>query len=375
MGELSGSDIEELSYKLTDALNINTLQSYTHASTGDRLFKEFVGEGKPLRFIIIDLLNALEENGITWLFLHHVYVNRPQKPKLQEAIARLCPAALDVPADAGTALSAQIKGKPQSDAPPTRAAAPGLQRNVRPHLTKVDVRVWLERLAQIERCVCRIELDGNAAGTGFLVGPAAVLTNWHVVEHAKAAGTLGKLGCRFDYLRLSSGVRQPGSLVPLDAAGLIDSSPYSAAEKADQIDGPAATAEELDYALLPLAQPAGKQQVDGKERGWLMLPEQTPALKAGAPILIVQHPDGAPMKLALDTDAVIELRDTRIRYATNTDPGSSGSPCFTIDWDLAALHHYGDPAWKAAPKFNQGVPIGLVRKLIVSRGFGAALGT
>src|SRR3954451_15985443 len=62
MGELTGSDIEELSKKLSDALNINTLQSYTHASTGDRLFKEFVGQGKALRFTIIYLLNVLEEN-------------------------------------------------------------------------------------------------------------------------------------------------------------------------------------------------------------------------------------------------------------------------------------------------------------------------
>jgi hypothetical protein len=38
-----------------------------------------------------------------------------------------------------------------------------------------------------------------------------------------------------------------------------------------------------------------------------------------------------------------------------------------------ALHHYGDPSWKA-PKFNQGVSIGMIRQLIDSRGFGAFLG-
>ena len=81
------------------------------------------------------------------------------------------------------------------------------------------------------------------------------------------------------------------------------------------------------------------------------------------------------MKLAMDTQAVIgrNVGDTRIRYRTNTDPGSSGSPCFTMDWDLVALHHYGDPKWQQ-PKFNQGVPIELIRQRIETKGFGRSLG-
>ena len=50
------------------------------------------------------------------------------------------------------------------------------------------------------------------------------------------------------------------------------------------------------------------------------------------------------MKLALDTKAVIGLNGngTRLRYRTNTEPGASGSPVFTVDWSIVALHHYGD---------------------------------
>jgi len=81
------------------------------------------------------------------------------------------------------------------------------------------------------------------------------------------------------------------------------------------------------------------------------------------------------MKLALDTQAVVGLNGngTRIRYRTNTDPGSSGSPVFTMDWDIVALHHYGDPNWQK-PLFNQGVPIELIRQHIDKSGFGNALG-
>ena len=81
------------------------------------------------------------------------------------------------------------------------------------------------------------------------------------------------------------------------------------------------------------------------------------------------------MKLAMDTQAVIgrNSNGTRIKYRTNTEPGSSGSPCFTMDWDIVALHHYGDPQWQA-PLFNQGVPIQLIRQRIETQGLGNVLG-
>ena len=41
---------------------------------------------------------------------------------------------------------------------------------------QVDVRVWQQKLLRIERQVCLVEIAGTPLGTGFLVGPAAVLT-------------------------------------------------------------------------------------------------------------------------------------------------------------------------------------------------------
>jgi V8-like Glu-specific endopeptidase len=84
--------------------------------------------------------------------------------------------------------------------------------------------------------------------------------------------------------------------------------------------------------------------------------------------MIAQHPDGSPLKLALDMQSVISVNDngTRVRYATNTEPGSSGSPCFDLDWSLVALHHLGDPAWRE-PKFNQGVPASIIRKRLAGK--------
>ena len=372
MGKLSGEDIKKLATTLSGTLSLDDLSSFVHSSTGDRLFVEFVGPGKPLRPTIVDLLNALEDLGITSKFLNYVYANRPGRADVRAEIVKFFPEAAAAAANK-IDLSAQTAGAAQQDAS-TNANAPGLQRNVRPYLAKLDVRVWQERLSRIERQVCRVELEGNALGTGFLVGPDAVLTNWHVYEIANSAGKVAQLGCRFDYVRLPSGQIEPGQLVMLDGAGL-DTSPYSAAEKTGTPDNPLPTLDQLDYALLRLASRVGEQEVEGAPRGWITLPRAVLPLPADAPILIVQHPEGAPMKLALDTQAVVGLNGngTRIRYRTNTDPGSSGSPVFTMDWDIVALHHYGDPNWQK-PLFNQGVPIELIRARIVKDGFEGVLG-
>jgi hypothetical protein len=93
------------------------------------------------------------------------------------------------------------------------------------------------------------------------------------------------------------------------------------------------------------------------------------------PVLILQHPQRGPIKLAIDTEAVLQLYEngTRVRYSTNTDPGSSGSPCFDMNWKLIALHHYGDPLHDKA-QYNQGIPIKMIRDRLKRSGKEGALG-
>jgi trypsin-like peptidase len=116
--------------------------------------------------------------------------------------------------------------------------------------------------------------------------------------------------------------------------------------------------DQLDYAIVRLA------GAPGTERGWIDISGAPVALAPGQPLSILQHPNAKPLKLALDTCAVIGINDnqTRLLYRTNTEDGSSGSPCFTIDWQAVALHHAGD---SAAPKFpatrNAGVPLPTIR--------------
>src|SRR5712692_2822433 len=229
MVTLSGAQIEKLSKLLASALNEFQLTTIVYSSTGDQLYVEYVAPGKPLRKTIEELLIALSGFGTVCMFLAAVYERYPFRADVRGEIAGVCPEAAKQRLGGGAGLAIQQAGEPQKDAP-TDAFAPGFQRNVRPHLTKLDVRVWVEKLAQIERRVCRVEFAGNAAGSGFLVGPDAVLTNWHVVESAKQSDKVADLACRFDYLRLSNGTRQQGTAVPLHADACLDFSRYSPAE-------------------------------------------------------------------------------------------------------------------------------------------------
>jgi len=373
MADLTGEQIEELSRALSRALSRSDLEIYVYVSTGDQIYVEYVAEGLPLRKTIFQLIEELENTGSTHLFLAKVYKERSRRPDILETIRRLCPQAA-IEQDGETAdLSLQRSGLVEQGSP-DNAFAPGFQKNVRPHLKMADMGLWTDRLSQVKRRVCRMEIDGAAAGTGFLVGPDTVLTNWHVIERTEQNGDLAQVRCRFDYVLHANGAREEGLVLALQADGCIDSSPYSQAETTATPDSPPPGDDELDYALLRLEARIGE---DGTaRRGWVDLHQTVPDLQTGAPILIVQHPDGAPMKLAMDTQAIIGANEngTRLRYSTNTEAGSSGSPCFSMNWEIVALHHFGDPAWNQ-PKFNQGVPIGRIRDRIVARGFQDALGT
>lgn len=363
MEPLTGEQVDELATRLAGALSHFDLERLVYASTGDQLYDRYVGKGLPLLATAYDLLIALEKNGTTDRLLARVYAAKAFNKQLRNHIASVMPEA--VVQWGGSGLEIQQKGERVQSAPKNPFApglrtyvAPGLEAIVKPANGYVDLGVWLRRILAIERQVCVIEHMGAPMGTGFLVGPQAVLTNWHVVEKAANDKTVDGLSCRFDYRTLSDRAVQSGTEVKLGSEAIVGSRPYAPAEITDRPESPLPTENELDYALLYLPEP-----MEG--RGWIPLPKSPPDLGDDAPLLIVQHPAGGPMKLAMDLDSWMGLDKSgyRFRYRTNTDNGSSGSPCFSMDWALVALHHFGDPGFRAIhPTFNQGVPAHLIRK-------------
>ncbi|MGH2559232.1 MAG: trypsin-like peptidase domain-containing protein, partial [Thermomicrobiales bacterium] len=228
-----------------------------------------------------------------------------------------------------------------------------------------DVTTFLTRLGEIGTRVCKVEIrsqGSETSGTGFLLGPDLVMTNYHVMERVieERGVQPSDVGIRFDYKRLNNGkVLNPGTVYRLARDWLVDSSPPSPFERGQAPAYAPPQPEALDFALL---------RVDGRPganpRKWIEIPSGSHEFIEGTPLFIVQHPQGAPLQLALDTEAIIGPNEngTRVRYRTNTEPGSSGSPCFNADWELVALHHSGDPNFDRdnKPEYNQGIPFRLI---------------
>jgi hypothetical protein len=212
-----------------------------------------------------------------------------------------------------------------------------------------NVREWLGKLDELTRVVCRIEpqprnegIDGY--GTGFLVAPDVILTAGHV-----AAGIDGSSGfwsdpkkasrvrLRFDWEYLPNGQASEGTVYALAEDFQIFLSPIG----------------EQDFALLRIALEAGHtagEPATFEPRAFARPVAQE--LDASRPLLILQHPQGEPIKLAIGS---LSSRNTwpldRVAYSVNTEGGSSGSPCLTQALEVVALHLAGSPS------ANHGVPM------------------
>jgi hypothetical protein len=219
-------------------------------------------------------------------------------------------------------------------------------------------------------------------GTGFLVGPDSLLTNYHVLKDVIEGRVAPKeVKLRFDFRVLPSGLRSQGTLATLrDKDWLVDFSKSTAGEDNNDPDATLPSPDELDHALVKLSRPLGneplrKDAAGSSIRGWIEIPAAAPAIKEGMPIVIAQHQKAEPLAVALDTSGLksVNANSTRMRYSTNTEGGSSGSPCFDIHWSLIALHHYGDPLHDQA-QYNQGIPISAIRERLERQGKAAFIG-
>jgi len=194
----------------------------------------------------------------------------------------------------------------------------------------------------MRRAVCRIEpqpqQDGTAGyGTGYLVAPDVVMTNFHVAEPFWLDPARAKrVRLRFDYETAVNGV------------GTEEGREYALRTEWSASD--AATAEwphpwqcvcspklQLDFALMRLDKRAADDQVDGVARSFLALTSRS--FNPSDPLMILQHPAAEPLKLSFG--AVTDLEPNRVCYKVNTQGGSSGSPCLTQDLKVTAIHHYG----------------------------------
>jgi hypothetical protein len=244
-----------------------------------------------------------------------------------------------------------------SAAPPATAAEPSrLERLVRNGEGIDRFDPMMERFLAVRGQVCRIE--AARGGTGFLVAPDLVLTNYHVLEEEIESQDFSGAVCRFDYLSEAShgvAVRPVASGCCLAYAG------YAPADESKEGRLPARG--ELDYALIRLSRPVGNDPVDdkGRLRGTVAVSASAAVPAEQRILFIAQHPESSPLSSSWGLSRGAASGGLRMRYTAETLAGSSGSPVFDGDLSLVALHHAGEPGSKLQPgEYNQGIPISLI---------------
>jgi endonuclease G, mitochondrial len=165
--------------------------------------------------------------------------------------------------------------------------------------------------------------DSAAVGTGFLVAPGLMITNHHVIEDQKQALSYG---LRMNYQR--------------DLDGRIEDA-YDFVFRPDLFF---ATDPALDFTIVAVESTDVSDTIDLSDFGYLKLIEQTGKILEGESATIIQHPDGRPKQIAIfDSEITNIVHPNFLLYKTDTIGGSSGSPVFSSDWLVVALHHAGVP--------------------------------
>ena len=244
----------------------------------------------------------------------------------------------------------------------------GLERVVR-GAGEADLFLWTDKLLRFGRQICRIRYptaDGPLYGTGFLIGPDLVLTNFHVMEAVlRDEVATEAVRLRFDYAERAD-ARDDGIEYHLAEDWRGQESRYSAADLA--VDAGLPAADELDFAIIRLSQAAGTATVaSGEERGWIDLTRVSDPPAENTIVIILQHPNGDPIKNAFGLVKESPTR-LRLRYDADTEGGSSGALVLDSALNPVALHHAGDPDFSIKARYNQGIPLALVSAAVTARG-------
>jgi hypothetical protein len=204
---------------------------------------------------------------------------------------------------------------------PAAARAPGFERLIGDD--DMLSSAFLERGAQVARAVCCIREREQRIGTGFLVGARLLLTNAHVLPDADAARDCE---AEFDFEDGPDGDRFKTPVqFALDPDALFVASPE----------------DDLDYALVAVRPASGGRRLE--EFPPIALDPAVGKVLRGESLNIIQHPNGAPKRVAIRQNRFTALLEKYMHYETDTQPGSSGSPVFNDQWQVVCLHHKGVP--------------------------------
>ncbi len=350
--ELTLEQRQRLETAFLNAFDPNDLSQMLRLKMGLKIAEE-LNINRGLRFIVTDLIDISIKGGWIRRLLLSAKDYRPGNTRIQAIVGELHISQPERINKENIELEKDIHENQGF-----------LEKIVRKRAPFIPFDSYVKGLSAIGKQIARIEIPrGTEAGTGWLVGPNLVLTAYHVVEkiHKNEHGfDFTDLVVRFDYTVVNGLSRT----CAVKENWLIDYAPYSEKDLQLSLQDPAAN--ELDYALLELVENAGNEAFpDGSNRGWIEIHEYPVVMSIDDFVMIPQHPDGRPLELAFGALQKYNNAANRIRYDTNTEPGSSGSPCFNIGLQPFAMHQASGPAKNLV--YNQGVPLREIIKLMKTR--------
>lgn len=138
-------------------------------------------------------------------------------------------------------------------------------------------------------------------------------------------------------------------------------------------------------ALLPAELPAEAHPIAVDfEAGWGAFRLSAPSsraplalgsahgLEVGDGVIIVQHPWAGPKQFVLEPRGLVALTESRLHYAADTAPGSSGAPVFDSSMKVIAIHYSSGNRdatilHSSGAGYNIGVRVDLVKSGLVQR--------
>jgi hypothetical protein len=219
----------------------------------------------------------------------------------------------------------------------------------------LPLEAYAQTILSARRRVALLRRGQSPVGSGFLVGPDLLLTAAHVIrpDGLPGAGDLNGIDAVLDFHGEGRAVAETG--IPVPVKELLRASPATDEELAGgQLLNWDASEDRLDFALLRLGRAVGNDEAPEtgtRTRGWYRLTTAEPDLSRSAQVMVLHFPDGeyltwSVMKGSFQSNPA----RTRLRYRSNTKPGSSGGPIIDERGRLLALHHYGrQPANQAVP--------------------------
>lgn len=182
------------------------------------------------------------------------------------------------------------------------------------HLVKIN---WLQKGIQASRSVCQVVRADGQKGTGFVLRNGYLMTNFHVLPTRERVAT-SKVVFDFEEDFMGNSLKTSEFFLEPD-------------------DMSCSPIQELDYTFVKIRDNPANPLVQ-----WGSLELDTfSEPQVNAPVTIIQHPLGESKQIALTANKIIAINAHKLFYQTDTEKGSSGSPVFSNEWKVIALHHAG----------------------------------